>query len=458
MTILLPRKRSRRGALRAVWDGAVVSVGLPFLDYFLNDNGTALAATGAPLPVRFATWYWGLGHTPGYAVTSQSKTAQGIEFLEECKALIPYRDAINYYGGFNTPLDGKSNFTHFSGLSAGRTGTAPSFNGDFAAPTLDILVGDAIGPGSRFQNLDASSIGMAEENYSARSTNSRSLAEVSALALYARIFGIGFADPNSGDFRRDPRVVVRKSALSLVREQSNDLNADLGASDRARLDEYFTSIRQVERQLELQLEPPAPNQACIVPREPTDTLNAERKKGAADITAVIATHQVMSKLLAMAVACNQTKVVNMVFSDSLSHMRREGEATHHHQLTHEEPIDTVRNYQPGSFWFGCRSMEAFATFIGTFASIREGATSLLDNMLIYAGTEAAYARLHSIDGIPMFTVGRAGGRIKTGYHVFGGGDPVTRVGLTAMQAVGVPIETWGTKSLETSKPISELFT
>jgi hypothetical protein len=55
------------------------------------------------------------------------------------------------------------------------------------------------------------------------------------------------------------------------------------------------------------------------------------------------------------------------------------------------------------------------------------------------------------------TIGRAGGRIKTGLHISGRGDPVSRIGLTAMQVMGLPVEKWGTGSLQTSKIISEIL-
>jgi len=55
------------------------------------------------------------------------------------------------------------------------------------------------------------------------------------------------------------------------------------------------------------------------------------------------------------------------------------------------------------------------------------------------------------------TIGRAGGRIKTGLHIVGNGDPISRVGLTVMQVMGLTIEKWGTGSLQTSKPISEIL-
>src|SRR5690242_10970006 len=82
-----PKAFTRRRALKGLLNGAAVTVALPFLDCFLNNHGTALAS-GAPLPVRFGTWFWGLGFNPGRGVSK--KTGQGIEFLEECQPLVPH--------------------------------------------------------------------------------------------------------------------------------------------------------------------------------------------------------------------------------------------------------------------------------------------------------------------------------------------------------------------------------
>src|ERR1700744_5304931 len=132
MTVLLPRKMARRAALRGMLAGGAVSVSLPFLDCVLNENGTALAATGAPLPVRFGTWYWGLGFTPGNAIKDKAATGAGIEVLDQCKALAPYTKHLNYVSGFNMPLDSRSNYVHITGWIATRTGTAPSSANDIA--------------------------------------------------------------------------------------------------------------------------------------------------------------------------------------------------------------------------------------------------------------------------------------------------------------------------------------
>ncbi len=457
MSVLLPRTIHRREVLRGTLGGAAVTMSLPFLDCVLNTNGTAIAATGQPIPVRFGTWYWGMGHTPGHAIQDKGATAKGIGFLEECQALKPYEAYLNFFNGFAMPLDGHSNYTHFSGWCASRTGTAPAKTNEIPAPTFDLLIADAIGRGSRFETLNVTASGMPRACYSARSTDSRGNAEVSPVSLYARIFGPEFVDPNKADFKPDPRVMLEKSVLSGVAEQSKDYVKTLGAADKARLDEYFTSVRQVENQLALQLEKPAANDACRVPPNPAQETKQDEARVARDMDHVVETHNVMSKLLAMAVACNQTKVFNMVFTDDFANVRRAGETYTHHLLTHEEAIDTKLGYQPLTFWFNQQCSNGFAKYLDTLSSIKEGAGNLLDNCLIFAGSETNYARVHTIDGVPLWLAGKAGGRMKTGYHVVGGADPVTRVPLTAMKIMGVPLQNWGTRSLQTSKVVSDVM-
>lgn len=456
MSVLLPKKTTRRTVLRSMMGGGVVSLSMPILDCFLNDHGTALA-NGAPIPVRFGTWYWGMGHTPERAIVPKTATSPGIEFLDETKALIPHKDKMSYFGNFNMPLDGRSNYTHHSGWVINRTGSAPEAGGDIPAPTLDLLIADVIGNGTRFRTLDLTSVSLARENYSARNTYNRAAAEVDPVSVYDRIYGPEFADPNKADFKPDPLVRLRKSVLSEFSEQSKDYMKTLGAADKARMDQYYTSIREIENQLELQLQKPEPNEACLVPQRPGAPEEDEVIK-VREMDSVVETHKIMSKILAMAVACNQTRVFNMVFTDNFANVRRVGETFTHHLLTHEEAIDAELGYQPLTYWFNVRAMEGMATFIETLESIPEGNGTLLDNCLVFASSETNYARLHTIDGVPVYLIGGAGGRVKQGMHVVGGGDPITRVGLTTMQIMGVPIQDWGTNSLQTSKPITEILT
>jgi hypothetical protein len=456
MSVLLPRPKPRRAVLRGLFNGAAVSLALPFLDCYLNENGTALAASGAPLPVRFGTWYWGMGHTPGHAIAEKTQTGAGIGFLEETKALKPFEKQLNFFGGFGMPLDGRSNYTHFTGWVGTRTGVVPQREGDIPAPTLDLIVADEIGNSTRFKTIDASSVGIPRENYSARNSESRAQAECSPVGLYARLFGPGFVDPNAADFAPDPKIMLEKSVLSAYTENSKAYIKTLGAADRARMDEYFTSLRQLENQMAHNLQKPEPNAACKVPQSPAEP-PPDRLAGVREMPNVIETHAIMAKLLAMAVACDQTRVFNMVFTDNFANVRKKGETYTHHLLTHSELIDPNLGYQPLAFWFNQRCSEALATYLETLQGIREGDGTLYDNCLIFASSETAYAKLHTIDGIPIYLAGKAGGRMKTGLHVVGGGDPITRVGLTAMKIMGVQQRTWGAKSLQTSKPVADVI-
>ena len=456
MSILIRKKMERRTALRGMLGGAAVSVSLPFLDCVLNDSGTALAATGQQLPVRFGTWYWGMGHTPGHAIGEKRRTEKGIEFLAETAALKRHEQNLNYFGTFGMPLDGRSNYTHFSGWVANRTGSAPARGGEIPATTLDLLIGDVIGKDTRFKTLDVSAAGIGRENYSARNTDNRGAAEISPVALYARLFGPEFVDPNKADFKPDPKVMVEKSVLSALMEENKAYIKTVGAADKARLDEYFTSIRQVEGQLALQLQKPDPNDACKVPTAPQDP-PADRLARVREMPNVVEAHKVLGKLLAMAVACDQTRIFNMVFTDNFANVRRAGETYTHHLLTHTEVIDPKAGYQPLAFWFNQQASIGWADYLDIFAGIKEGSGTLLDNCLIFASSETNYAKMHTIDGVPTWLAGKAGGRVKTGMHVVGGGDPITRVGLTAMKVMGVPVEKWGTRSLQTSKVITDIL-
>lgn len=454
MSLLIKKPRGRREALRGLLNGAAVTVGLPFFDAVLNENGTALAS-GVALPVRFGTWFWGLGHTPGRGI--KTDTGNRIEFLEECKPIEPYKEHLNYFSDFNTPLDGRPSAVHYSGWVAARTGSVPQARDVSASvreilpASIDVVISDQIGGGTRFRSLELNSVGDAKESYSFRGAGSRNMAEVLPLAFYRRIFGPEFVDPNTTAFAPDPRVMVRQSVLSAVAEERQAFVATLGASDRARADQYFTSLRQLETQLEIQATKPPPLEACRVPNAPQDgPIGIE-------FPVALANHKAMAEILVMAVACNQTRVFNMLFSQSLSMLRRPGESFTHHTLTHEEPLDPVLGYQRNVAAMNVISMEAWATFLEAFVNVREGAGTLLDNCLIFANSDTNNAHMHALDGVPVMLAGKAGGRVKTGLHIQGHGDPITRVGFTAMQAMGIQIDKWGTLSLETSKPVREVL-
>ncbi len=101
-------------------------------------------------------------------------------------------------------------------------------------------------------------------------------------------------------------------------------------------------------------------------------------------------------------------------------------------------------------------MDAFVEFVGALDAVKEGDRTLLDNTLVFAHSETEFAKFHTIDNMPMLTAGSAGGRVKSGQYIDGAGTPISRVGLTLQQVMGVPIDRWGSKSMETKKAVTEM--
>jgi hypothetical protein len=430
-------------------NGAAVSVALPFLNCFLNDNGTALA-NGAAIPQRFGTWQWGLGMSE--AIFVPQKTGANFDLPPEIAPLKPIQQHINLFTNYKVFKDAAPNLCHHTGWVILRSGIAPLTAQNHPGETLDVTISKKIGNATRFRNLAATATGDVRDTFSYENGNTVTTPEWSPLRFYQRLFGKDFQNPNAADFTPDPRVMVRKSVLSGVMEDTHALNKELGTEDRARLDQYFTGLRDLERRFDLQLTKPQPIAACHPVAAPKEDLPA-----GLDADLVSQRHRMMTDLMLMAVACDQARVFNMFYAAAFSGTTRKGYDKPHHTATHEEAVDTSQKCQPHVSWYTKRAMEEWAYYVGALEKVKEGAGTMLDNVLIYATTDQSFAKIHAIEGIPMFTAGRAGGRIKTGLHIDGGGSQGTRLGLTAMRLMGLDMAAWGDQSNNTSKEISEIL-
>lgn len=450
------KRFNRRTLLRGSLAGTAVSMGLPLLDIFLNDHGTALAQ-GAPLPLRFGAWMWGCGMNP----RRWNPATEGVDFELpiELRALDrdlasggKLRDQVSILSGFDVHLDGRPNFPHTAGLMGTLTGSLPLEDYTVPAPTLDTIIAAEIGGHTRFRSLEMSSTGNPNQNYSYESQSVFNAPEISPAAMYARVFGPEFADPNAGPFVPDARVMLRQSVLSAVKDDRERLVRRVGTHDQERLDQYFTSVRQLEQQLEILLAGPPDLENCSkAPSPGPESLGAE-------VGQSVSTNRLMADLLSFALACDQTRVFSMMFSDRISGLRQPGSSSQHHQLTHDEALNPEIGFQPEATEFVFDSMEAWADFVERLAAIPEGDGTLLDNCLVFAHSDTSLAKIHGITGIPMMVAGHAGGALKPGVHVAGATSPTTRVGLTIQQVMGLNVESWGSRSMEATQPVSEILT
>ena len=435
---------NRRTLLRGMLGGSAIAVGLPLLDCFLDSNGEALA-DGAPLPKTFVSLFQGLGFQPGF--WEPKTVGANYTFGRELRALQPIRDKVNLVSGLKVYVDAHAANAHSSGPQACLQGGLEHPN----LPSIDQIVADAIGTRTRYRSLEVSCDGT-DDSFSRRSASSINAGQPNPAALYADIFGGGFKDPNAAEFTPDPWTMARASVLSAVKDDRETYMKRVGAADRARLEEYFTSLRSMENNLQVQLEKPAPLPSCSNPKgmdfHPTQGLLIDEVRG---------NHRLFAKLLAHAMSCGQTNVAHLNLAGSNSNIRRAGMQQTFHMYTHEEPNDPTLGYQIEVEGFSNQVAETLLEFVQAFEAVKEGKGTLLDRSLILYSTDTGYSRTHSLQGFPFMTIGGASGALKTGIHVHAPGDAVTRVGLTVMQAMGVPIGSWGVESNTTSKTITEIM-
>ncbi len=440
-------KWNRRRVLKGMLNGVGVSVALPFLEVFLNSSGTALAS-GRPMPVRFGTWGYGLGGTKEIFVPK--KTGPGYDLPDEIASWAPVRDDVNLFTNGSAFPDSSPNRNHFTGWVVSRTGVAPEKD-LVPAETIDVTVAKQIGRTTRFTSLTATATADARDTYSYLNATTPNAPDWSPLQFYMRLFGPEFQDPNADEFTMDPRLIARRSVLSGVMDQSRSMMKTLGAADRQRLDQYFTGLRQLEKQFDHRLTKPEPIASCVAPGEAPENPLMDKSADAVKLR-----HKMMTELMVMAIACDQTRVFNMTYSAAFSSIIKPGYPKPHHTCTHEEPVDEELGYQHHASWFTRRAMESWSDFVAAFREIPEGDGTLLDNVLILGTTDVGYARTHAIDGMPVFLAGRAGGKARSGQHIDLEGGSVAQVGYTALRLLGIDTPSWGTLSNQVSEVRGEV--
>jgi hypothetical protein len=442
-------KIDRRFLLRGTCQGALAVMGMPFLDCFLDSKGKALAATGRPLPTRFNTFFFGLGLTKQLWIPKTG--GKDYEMTGQLKPLEPFRAKFNVFSGLRVPLDDNPNYQHWSGAAAANTGISPTKQSEFDSKTIDQQIADVISHGTRFKSVSASAAGDPKQSYSSLGGANTLPAEPSPLSLYTRLFGPGFQDPTKGDWKPDPQALIQQSVLSAVADSRKQVMQNLGAADKARMDQYFTSVREAELQMAAELQRPEIQAKVTIPDAPKEMVCNNALPNLRAVTPL------MARLGALALATDQTRVFNLSISEPGSQIFMPGDSLGYHQSTHEEPIDPVLGYQPRVAQYNVDTMELFAMLLKELDAIPEGDGTILDHSLVFAFTDQSFAKIHAVDGLPIFVAGTASGRMKSGFHVAGDSSPVSRVGLTIQKAMGVSLDVWGKGSMEIRQPYTDLL-
>ncbi len=425
---------SRRTMLRGLLGGAAVTIGLPALEIFLNDSGTAYADCGTGIPARFGVFYYGNGMIP--AQWNPTITGPDYDLPLMLAGLAPVKQHVTVVSGMRVLTTNTS--PHGSG-PAGLFSGADLVDDTFVGPSIDQVI--AAEQATRFQSIEVAV---------QRSTNSWSMTgphmvnppETNPRALFDRIFGGGFSLPGEG--MTDPRIGLRISVLDAVTDQSRRLQSRLGYADRQRLDQHLEGIRQLETQLSA---PPPDNVLCMRPPEPdADYPDVD---GRPQMQAI---HRAMSDLLVMAFTCDQTRVFFEMFSQPVNNTLFLDTAAGHHSLTHDEPGDQPQVGEIVQFIIG-----EYAYLVDKLATTAEGAGTLLDSCAILGTTDVSYGRTHALDEYPILIAGSACDRLRPGWHYRSlTGENASKVCLSLLGAMGIGVTSYGIGAAHTTVGLGDI--
>ncbi|HYT73915.1 MAG TPA: DUF1552 domain-containing protein [Vicinamibacterales bacterium] len=434
--IVTRRSLHRRTFLK----GLGAAIALPTLDAmtpaFAGGFGGAEAA-----PLRLAFTYVPNGVTMA-DWTPQAEGA-GFEFSRILKPLEPFRDDMLVLSGLahrsGTALgDGAGDHaraaaSYLTGVHPRKTAGADIENGI----SVDQIAAQHLAGRSRFPSLelgcdDSRTVGNCDSGYSCAYTNSlawRGSAtpmppETNPRLVFERLFGD--VDTSVPPEIRARRLLHRRSILDLVTVRTQQLMRDLGPSDRRKLDEYLSSIREIEARIEKAEKDP-------VGLTPT----IDKPSGVPVLYADYA--NLMFDLQIVAFQTDSTRVVTMM-------MGREGSLRTYPEIGVPDPHHPLTPHRGNPEWIekvtkvNTMHMELFAGFIRKLKATPDGDGTLLDHSLIVYGSGLSDGNRHTHNDLPVVVAGR-GGDLRLGRHVVYPKDtPMTNLYLTLLDRMGVHAE------------------
>jgi hypothetical protein len=410
MSFLTRKHLSRREVLK----GAGATIALPLLDAMIPAR-TALAQTAAASGPRLGFVYF-----PHGALQDEwqpTKAGRDFDFPFILKPLEPMRDHVTVVTGLRNK-GGESSSPHgiieetWLNCISPRKRDAKTGVG----VTVDQIAARYLGKETSLPSLElcAEPGGM----ISFRTPNQPLPMESNPRKVFFTMFG-------QGDTNEERRAILKTtdSLLDYVRESTARLNRKLDAADRARVNDYLDSVREIELRVQKLEENAASVDLPGAPLGPPE-----------DFGELLG---VQFEMLALAWQTNRTKVATLKMVEEAS-MR-----TYPNLGVHEA-------FHPTSHWGGFPERVAnlrliqnyhtavFAKFVQRLKDMREGDGSVLDHSIILFGSNMANSDAHNNDPLPQALIGR-GGNIKGNQHLHYKQDtPHANVLVTMLDRAGIP--------------------
>src|SRR5437762_2804031 len=428
---------SRRTVLR----GLGCAMGLPLLDAMAPRRAFSAEAAA---PVRMAF----ISFPNGAIMDAWRPVGEGAAFefgptmqpLAELKSHVTVLTGLAQENGFSKG-DGPGDHARSSAsLLTGAHPVKTSGANIRVGQSVDQAAAERIGHFTKLPSLEIGlergrDAGSCDSGYACAYSNSISwkdattpmAKEIKARLVFERLFGNRIAA--SGSSRRNR---VRQSVLDLVSEQAADLKSRLGQTDKQKIEQYFTSVREIEERI---------SRAGQQRKQEIPTPDFETPE---DVPLDLQEHiRLMYDLMVLAFQTDATRVITFMSANEGSNRpyRAVGVNNGHHELSHHrsdpEKIEQLKKID-------LFLVSEFARFLSKLKETPEQTGNLLDNCMIMYGSGLSDGNRHRHDDLPVILAGRGGGTIKSGRHIaVPGGAPLNNLFLSMLDRLGATLSLVG---------------
>jgi hypothetical protein len=407
-------KLSRRSFLRS----AGVSLALPLLES--HAKGMAAIKT----PRRMVCINTPLGLHPAAFFPEQSGRDYALSpYLEIVKE---FRDDFTVISGLSHPDVGASHDSNYSFLTGA---PHPEQRAGFKNTiSLDQFAADYLHGQTRYASLPLSCEGF---GLSWTRSGAPVPTESWPSSVFAKLFIEGRPDEVEAQKRR---LQDGQSILDTVRHQANAARAAVGVHDREKLDEYFTSVRELEQRLV---------QSGAWANKPKPKVSVPPSQDVRNATDLIAKTRVWFDLIHLAIQTDSTRLITLQLLGTSGVPPIPGVSLGHHDLSHHGKDPTkIEQLQK----LETEKMKTLCDFLKKLKDTKEDGTTLLDQTTVFFSSNLADASTHAVKNMPVLLTG---GGFKHGQHLAFDpkkNPPLCNLYVSMLQRLGLEVDRFGSST------------
>jgi hypothetical protein len=430
MTHVRDREQGRGGlSRRTMLRGAGAAVGLPLLESLLPARAARAAQETSPRRAILISNNLGVLPKPFFPTA----TGAGYPLSPYLESLAAHRDDFTVISGLSHPNVRGGHSTENCFLTAARNPTASGFRNTIS---LDQFAAERIGHLTRFPTLNLG-VNIDKGNRSLAWTRDGVLipAEDRPSRLYAKLFVAG---PPAEVAAQLERLRERGSILDALDDDARRLSSRIGTADRRRLDQYFTSIRELEERL---------HTAGAWEQRPRQAASAAAPDDVTDRAYFFKGFEAMLTMARLAIESDSTRIVTLMVDAFATPAFKldDAETTtdgYHNLSHHGQSKEKVRQLEEADR----RQMELLGGLFTALGERRETGRRLLDDTVVLYGSNMGDSNTHDNTNLPILL---AGGGFRHGSHLAFRRDdnaPLSNLFVSILQRLDVQADAFGSST------------